>query len=139
MGDQLKFSSIIRNIGTVPAQGVVAWISLVEADLGQPVDLEDWSAQKAVAQATLAPGGQIRVEWPMRPIQSAEHRVVISAAERNLSGIMTSPFLDLPVRRKPVVGSDRILPIAFVVPLAIGILMAWRIRRRYQASVRHDH
>lgn len=132
MGDHLNFVSVIRNNGTAPAQGIVAWISLVQVDPGheQPVDLEDWSAHKAVTRASLGPGEEIKVAWPMRLIQAGDYRVVISGVERNASHITTSPFLDFHVRRKPVVESTRILPVAFGVPGLIGAAMLWRLRRR---------
>lgn len=132
MGDHMKFVSAIRNSGATPAQGLVAWISLVQVDPGheQPVDLEDWSAHKAVTQASLAPGQQITVEWPMRLIQAGDYRVVISAVERSTPHIITSPFIDFHVKRKPVVESQRILPVAFGVPLVLGGLALWRVRRR---------
>jgi hypothetical protein len=132
MGDHMKFVSIIRNSGATPAQGVVAWISLIQVDPGheQPLDLEDWSAHKAVTQASLAPGNQITVEWPMRLIQAGDYRVVISTVERNTPHIITSPFVDFHVKRKPVVESQRILPIAISAPLVLGVLTLWRIRKR---------
>src|SRR5262245_4630880 len=57
MGDRLLFHSVIRNDGTKPADGVIAWLSLLQIDRGaeQPIDLEDWSAQKAVTADTLRP------------------------------------------------------------------------------------
>lgn len=132
MGDRLKFESVITNTGPAPAQGLVAWISLVEVTPGreQPMDLEDWSAHKAVTQAMLAPGASFKVEWPMRLIQAGDYRVVISAVARDTGAIITSPFVDFHVRQKPVVESNRILPVAFGVPALIGTVMVWRLRRR---------
>lgn len=134
MGDWLKFRSTIGNPGSQVAHGVVAWISLVQVDPGQeqPVDLEDWSAHKAVTQAVLQPGQQVKVEWPMRLIQAGAYRVVISAVDRETAHVMTSPFVDFQVRRKPVVESARILPVALGVPALVLILMGWRrfVRRR---------
>lgn len=128
MGDWLKFHTVIGNPGTQTANGVVAWISLVQVDPGheQPVDLEDWSAHKAVTQALLRPGRQVNVEWPMRLIQAGAYRVVISAVDRETAHVMTSPFVDFQVRRKPVVESGRILPVAFGVPALVLGIMAWR-------------
>ena len=132
MGDWLKFHSVIQNSGIQEAHGVVAWISLVQVDPGQeqPVDLEDWSAHKAVTQAVLQPGQQVKVEWPMRLIQAGSYRVVISAVDRETGHVMTSPFVDFQVRRKPVVESARILPVALGVPALVLILMGWRRFRR---------
>jgi hypothetical protein len=132
MGNWLMFRSVISNSGRQPAHGVVAWISLVQVDPGheQPVDLEDWSAHKALTQAVLEPGQPVSVEWPMRLIQAGAYRVVISAVDRETGHVMTSPFVDFQVRRKPVVESGRILPVAFGVPALMLAMMAWRRYRR---------
>jgi hypothetical protein len=133
MGDWLKFHSVIRNGGSQGAHGVVAWISLVQVNPGQeqPVDLEDWSAHKAVTQAVLQPGQQVNVEWPVRLINAGAYRVVISAVDRETAHVVTSPFVDFQVRRKPVVESARILPVAFGMPaVVLGLMVVLRYRRR---------
>lgn len=132
MGDHLHFRSVIRNAGADPLRGLVAWISMVRIDPGheQPMDLEDWSAHKAVTQARLAPGGQVAVDWPMRLIQPGDYRVVISAVTRDARRITTSPFVDFHVRPKPVVESARVLPVALGIPLLVGGLFLWRVRWR---------
>lgn len=132
MGDRLAFSTVIRNDDTVPVDGVIAWISLVQTDRGkeQPVDLEDWSAHKAVTAAGLAPGQAIQTDWPMRLIQSGHYRVVVSAASRTGTTLAASPFVDFTVRTKPVVESGRVLPVALGMPLLLGGLLTLRLRRR---------
>ena len=134
-GDAMHFHSSIRNTSAHPVKGLVAWISLVEVTPGreQPMDLEDWSAHKAVAGATLGPGTTLATDWPMRLIQSGDYRVVISATDRNERSVYTSPTLEFHVARKPIVESSRILPVALGLPLLIGGVMAyrgWRQRRR---------
>ncbi len=71
-----------------PVDGLIAWISLVQIDKGkeQPVDLEDWSAHKAVTAASLAPGQSLETDWPMRLIQAGTYRVVVSAVSRERRG-----------------------------------------------------
>ena len=132
MGDHLEFSSVIRNTGTKAIDGVIAWISLVQVDKGkeQPVDLEDWSAHKAVAEQVLAPGASIETKWPMRLIQSGHYRVVVSAVSRDGTELTPSQFADFAVKQKPVVESARVLPVAFGVPaiMAVGFFLAWRRR-----------
>lgn len=132
MGDHLAFSTVIRNDGSVPMDGVIAWIGLVQTDRGkeQPVDLEDWSAHKAVTAAGLAPGQAIQTDWPMRLIQSGHYRVVVSAASRSGTKLAASPFVDFTVRTKPVVESGRVLPVALGMPLLLGGLLTLRRRRR---------
>lgn len=132
MGDHLEFRSVIRNTGTTTIDGVIAWISLVQVDKGkeQPVDLEDWSAHKAVAEQALAAGASIETKWPMRLIQSGHYRVVVSAVSREGSELTPSRFADFTVTRKAVVESARVLPVAFGVPalIAVGFFFAWRRR-----------
>jgi hypothetical protein len=132
MGDHLAFSSVIRNDSPALVDGVIAWISLVRTDPGeeQPVDLEDWSAHKAVAAATLAPGQAMHTDWPMRLIQSGHYRVVVSASSWAGGMLAVSPLVDFVVRPKPVVESVRVLPVAFGMPLLLGGLLTLRLRRR---------
>ncbi len=132
MGDHLSFDTTIRNDGPTPVDGVIAWISLVQIDKGheQPVDLEDWSAHKAVTLDTLPVGGFVHTDWPMRLIQAGTYRLVVSAASRDGANLSVSPFADFSVRQKPVVESDRILPVALGLPMFLGFLMLSRWRRR---------
>jgi hypothetical protein len=131
MGDKLMFHTTIRNSGDRAIEGLIAWISLLEVDQGheQPVDLEDWSAQKAVSVASLAPGDAVETAWPMRLIQSGDYRVVVSAASRNGAELTPSPFADFTVRSKPVVESRRVLPVALGIPALIGATFLFRRRR----------
>lgn len=135
MGDNLTFHSTIRNDGASTANGVIAWISLVQIDQGneQPVDLEDWNAHKAVSAARLGPGQTIETDWPMRLIQAGTYRVVISVVTRDGAGLAASPFIDFSIREKAVVESARVLPVALGVPLLLGGLLAWR-QTRWQAA-----
>jgi hypothetical protein len=130
MGDRLRFRTLIRNDGPAPIDGVIAWISLVQIDRGQeqPVDLEDWSAQKAVTAASLQPGQALQTDWPLRLIQAGTYRVVVSVVSREGTGLVASPFADFTVRQKPVVESARILPVAFGAPLLLIGMMVWRRR-----------
>lgn len=132
MGDHLTFHTVIRNDANAPVDGLIAWISLIQTDKGkvQPIDLEDWSAHKAVTAETLAPGQVIGSDWPMRLIQPGHYRVVVSATSRDDASLVASPFAEFTVRQKPVVESGRVLPVAFGLPLLIGAAMFWRWRRR---------
>lgn len=131
MGDNLSFHTAIRNDGSTPVDGLIAWISLVQIDKGkeQPVDLEDWSAHKAVTATSLAPGQTLETDWPMRLIQAGKYRVVVSAVSRDGASLVASPFADFIVRQKPVVESRRVLPVALGLPLLIAGAMLWRRRR----------
>jgi len=137
MGDRLSYHTVIRNDGTGSIDGLIVWISLVEVDPGkeQPVDLEDWSAHKAVVARALAAGDKLETDWPIRLIQAGTYRVVISAATRSGTALATSPFADFTVRRKPVVESVRVLPVALGVPimLLLALLGVWR--KSYKSTI----
>jgi hypothetical protein len=130
MGDHLKFHTVIRNDGANAVDGLIAWISLVQIDKGkeQPVDLEDWSAHKVITAQQLAPGTSLETDWPMRLIQAGSYRVVVSAVSRNGTSLTPSAFVDFKVRKKPVVESQRVIPVAVGIPVLLAGLMLWRRR-----------
>lgn len=134
MGDRLTFHSVIRNDSTVPLNGIIGRISLVRGDPGeeQPVDLEDWSAQKALAVARLAPDEAIETVWPMRLIQAGRYRVAVSVVAGGSAVLAASPFVDFAVREKLVLESQRVLPVALGIPLLLVGLLAWcNVRGRW--------
>jgi len=134
MGDHLQFWSTITNTGATPIEGLVAWIGLVEIDPGneQPVDLEDWSAHKAVTGASLKPGETLRTDWPMRLIKSGDYRVVVSVTDRGGRQVYTSSTIQFHVRQKPVLQAGRVLPVAAGIPLFFtGLMIFNNTRRRY--------
>ncbi|MFH1748322.1 MAG: hypothetical protein ABIG44_14920 [Planctomycetota bacterium] len=131
MGDIMQFRSLIT-ASDQPVEGLVAWISLVEIDPGheQPMDLEDWSAHKAVSEARLDSGVVLKTDWSMRLIQSGEYRVVVSATARGQDSVFTSPTVTFQVASKPVVESRRILPVAIGVPILLLGMLGNRRRQR---------
>jgi len=133
MGDRLSYRTSIRNVGRAQVEGIVAWLGLVQVDKGkeQPVDLEDWSAHKAVTIPSLAPGQAVQTDWPMRLIAAGHYRVVVSAAAAGGGPLTPSPFVGLAVRAKPVVESGRVLPVALGVP---ALLLAGLLLRRRQGQ-----
>ena len=135
MGDHLRFWSTITNTGSTPIEGLVAWISLVEIDPGneQPVDLEDWSAHKAITGASLGPGKSLRTDWPMRLIKGGDYRAVVSVTDRGGRQVYTSPTVQFHVRQKPVLQAGRVVPVAAAIPLLIiGLMVFNRTRHRHR-------
>jgi hypothetical protein len=133
MGDNLSFETRITNTGTSPVEGVIAWLSIVRVDKDKeaPIGLEDWSAEKAVTQSSLAPGKTILTDWPMRLIQAGHYRVVVSAASREGHDLASSPFANFAVREKPVVKSRRVLPVALGMPVLLLLVFSYRRRLPY--------
>lgn len=132
MGDSIRFRSAIKNTSQQMASGLVAWVSLIQVDPGheQPVDLEDWSAHKAIVIASLPPGNSETMDWPLRLIQAGRYRIMVSVAEKRAEMVFISRFIDFSVKQKPVIESRRILPVAIGMPLLVGLFMGWRLHRR---------
>lgn len=136
MGDRLLFHGVIRNGGSTPTAGVIGWMTLIRVDPEheQAVDLEDWSAQKAVTAARLAPGGTIETDWPMRLIQAGHYRIAVSAVARGSDEAVVSSFVSFSVRDKPVVESKRVLPVALGFPVVLfsAVVMKHLTRRKHR-------
>jgi hypothetical protein len=132
MGDWLHFKTRIVNRSGRTLHALIAWISLVRTDRGeeQPIDLEDWSAHKAVTRSALGPGKAIEAKWPLRLIAAGHYRVVVSAVAREAPGVITSRFAPFGVQPKPVVESRRVLPVAAAEPLLLALAALWTLRRR---------
>lgn len=132
MGDRLTFHAAIRNpAGAAEAGGVVAWLTILRVDTGheQAIDLEDWSADKALTIPAVLPGGETRSDWTLRLISPGTYRVLVSAATRDAPVPAMGASATFTVAPKPVVESARVLPVALGVPLALGGLLALRLGR----------
>lgn len=132
MGDRLRFHAAIRNpVDGGLAEGIVAWLTILRVDAGreQAIDLEDWSADKAVTLRRLPPGATARSDWSLRLIAPGSYRVLVSAASRDAPVPAVAASAIFHVAPKPVVDSARVLPVALGVPALLGLLLAARLRR----------
>lgn len=144
MGDNISFRSVITYSCDKPARGVVAWLSLVRVDPGkeQPVDLEDWSAGKAVSRSVLMPGQQLVADWQLRLIQAGDYRVAVTAVEPGSSRPFSSSLIAVHVSSKSVVESRRVIPVAVAIPLLVVVIAVGRFvrsRRRGRTGVAGEH
>ena len=80
MGDTPSFRGMVTNPGGQPVNGLVVYLSLVSLRPGyeQPVDLEDWSAQKSLRINRLDPGATVTQNWNMRLIQAGKFGVALT-------------------------------------------------------------
>ena len=131
MGDRLSFHTVLRNDGSEPVDGLILWMTLLKTDRGdeQPMDLEDWSAQKAISVSQLAPGATAEADWSLRLIQAGQYRLAIGVVPAGADHPVTSRFIDVRVRQKPTVESARILPVSLGVPMLLAVALLWAMRR----------
>jgi hypothetical protein len=123
MGDRPVFKGVIKNTGEHRLMGLVVYLSLVSLKTGHehPVDLEDWSAQKAVRIDQLAPGKTYMQGWPMRLIQAGRFGVTLTVVDPLENRPVVSDLIPFDIQTKPTIASSRILPVALGEPLLLLI------------------
>jgi len=118
MGDTPVFKGMVSNTGVKTLEGLTVYLSLICLDSGNehPVDLEDWSAQKAMRIAKLKPGEINKQEWGMRLIAPGQYAVALTVVGKKAAKPVISDLVKFKIRPKPLISSARILPVSFGVP-----------------------
>ncbi|MHB9071913.1 MAG: hypothetical protein ACYC6G_00155 [Desulfobaccales bacterium] len=126
MGDTPNFLGAVTNLGPQPAQGLVVYLSLVSLAPGDehPVDLEDWSAQKAVRLDRLNPGATDFRNWGMRLIQAGKYGVALTVVDPKENRPIVSDLVPFEIQPKVTLVAGRVLPVAIGEPLLILIFFA---------------
>lgn len=123
-GQFVAVRAVIKNLGT-NAIGGVAYISIVDTNSSQPIDLEDWSAQKGFYVPSIPTGQSLQLEWSVRLVKAGSYTVtVIFDTEGNLSPPVSSPRISLQVLPKINLNPNNVLPVAFGVPIALILAFA---------------
>ena len=125
MGDTPFFTGTVTNTEKDTLRGLVAYLSLVSLEPGNehPVDLEDWSAQKAVRIDRLSPGETNTQQWGMRLIQSGKYGIALTVVDPREKRPIVSDLVTFEVNPKPTLASSRILPVAIGEPLLLLTLL----------------
>jgi hypothetical protein len=139
MGDQPVFKGLVTNTGQHVCGNLLVYLSLVSLKAGEesPVDLEDWSAQKAVVLDRLEPGEANGQDWSMRLIQSGRFGIILTVVEPGGTRPIVSDLIQFDVQPKATISSARIIPVAAGEPLlliALFGLFQWR-RIRFWRSL----
>jgi hypothetical protein len=124
MGDTPNFLGAVTNLGPQPAQGLVVYLSLVSLAPGheRPVDLEDWSAQKAVRLDRLNPGATDFRHWGLRLIAAGKYGVALTVVDPREPRPIVSDLVPFEVQPKATLVTGRVLPVALGEPLLIMLL-----------------
>jgi hypothetical protein len=133
-GDYVKLPAVITNTSNKPVQDVTSYVTLVETTQGQqaPVDLEDWSAHRAVTVGSLAPGETHNASWDLRLIKGGDYVVYPAAIATGSSQPAVGPEVPLSVASHQSLNPGGVLPIALGVPILVGMALfgpvVWRRR-----------
>jgi hypothetical protein len=125
-GQFVTVRAMITNLMTNGTIRGIAYVSIVDTNSSQPIDLEDWSAQKGFYVPSIPPGQSILLEWNVRLVKSGSYTVVVLFdAEGDFSPPITSSRISLLVAPKVNLNPSNVLPVAFGVPilLIVGFAM----------------
>lgn len=121
-GQYVRLPVTITNTPGQPVKDAVAYVSLVETTRGQqaPVDLEDWSAPRAVKIDTLAPGQSRDASWKLRLIKGGDYVVYASAVAQGSTTAAVGKEVPLLVFATRNLNPGGVLTVAVGVPLLAG-------------------
>lgn len=123
-GQFVAVKARVENLGTNSAGGV-AYISIVDTNSSQPIDLEDWSAQKGIYIPSIQIGQSLQLEWSVRLVKAGSYTItVIFDTEGDLSPPISSPRISLQVLPKINLNPNNVLPVAFGMPIALILAFA---------------
>ena len=137
MGDTIIYTGTITNSSDAAVSNIIAYISLANITQGKesPMDLEDWSANKAVRVDTIPPHGTYEGKWPMRLIDSGSYVAYITAVDKNDNSPVSSMMSHLAIKRILRLNPHDVLPIAIGEPILIGLIFAAIALRRRKGIV----
>jgi hypothetical protein len=124
-GQFVTISANFTNPSSNETLAGVAYISIVDVNTSQPIDLEDWSASKGVNISSIAPGQSVTLDWNLRLVKAGSYTVdVLFNGNGDLSPPATSQRISLQVAPKINLNPGNVLPIAFGVPALLVIVFA---------------
>ena len=137
MGDKITYTGTITNNSDQAVNNIIAYISLANVTRGKesPMDLEDWSANKAIKVETIPPRGTYEGRWPMRLIDSGSYVAYITVVDKNNDTPISSVMSHLEVKRILRLNPNNVLPVALEEPIVLGtVFMLIAFRRKKGAA-----
>jgi len=132
MGDKITYVGTITNNSDRAVTNIIAYISLANVTQGResPMDLEDWSANKAIKVDTIPPHGTYKGQWPMRLIDSGSYVAYITVVDKNDNTPISSSMSRLEIKRVLRLNPNNVLPVAVGEPMIIGVILTFIVIRR---------
>jgi hypothetical protein len=137
-GQYVKLPARVANVSDRPVKEIVAYVSLADVTKGQqaPVDLEDWSAHRAITIPSLAPGQSKDVSWSLRLVKGGNYVVYANSIVRGSTRASVGQEVPLFVKTKQNLNPGGVLPVALGVPVVAGVVLFGPVflRRRNLAA-----
>jgi hypothetical protein len=132
MGERITYTGTISNHSDKEVANIIAYISLANITQGKeaPMDLEDWSANKAIKVDTIPPLGTYDGKWPMRLIDSGSYVAYITIVDKNNDIPISSTMSHLEIKRILRLNPNNVLPVALGEPILLGIVFMFIYFRR---------
>ncbi len=133
MGDKITYVGTITNNSDNVVYNIIAYISLANVTQGKeaPMDLEDWSANKAIKVDAIPPHGIYEGKWPMRLIDSGSYVAYVTVVDKNVNTPISSAMSRLETKRVLRLNPNNVLPVALGEPILLGIVIMFiGFRRR---------
>ena len=137
MGDKITYKGTITNNSDQAVNNLIVYISLANVTQGKesPMDLEDWSANKAIKVETIPPQGTYEGQWPMRLIDSGSYVAYITVVDKNNDTPISSLMSHLEIKRILRLNPNNVLPVAVGEPIVLGaVFMLIAFRRKKGAA-----
>ena len=129
-GDFVTVTGTITNTGSTPISGVTTYLSLVDADLHVPVDLEDWSAEKGLYIGTIDTAQALPLNWKIHFVKAGHYSLVLVATQTDRSVPQVSTVTRFIVNPKRTLNPGHVLPVALGMPVLLAFLLMLNSYRR---------
>jgi hypothetical protein len=136
MGEKITYTGTITNNSDKSVKNIIAYISLANVTEGKeaPMDLEDWSANKAIKVDSIPTHGTYEGKWPMRLIDSGSYVAYITVVDKNDNTPVSSTMSHLEIQRVISLNPNNVLPIALGEPILIGLVFLFITIKRRKAD-----
>ncbi len=130
LGDSIDLRIMVSNSSSSDRDDLVVHLDVVSPDREGSVDPEDWTATLTQPIGTLAAKASTTIDWTIQPISPGTFLVygVVLAADG--PGVAPSNVMTVSVTDRRSLNPQGVLPVAIIVPLAVGLLLADRLRRQ---------
>jgi hypothetical protein len=135
-GDFVTVQGTITNTGSMPVSRVTTYLSMVDADLHVPVDLEDWSAEKGLYIGTIDTAQSLPLNWKIHFVKAGHYSLVLLATRTDREVPEISTVTHFIVNPKRTLDPGHVLPVALGMPVLLAfalVLNSYRRQRREQS------